>query len=119
MTNKKEKGIPTIETVWHKKFMTHDQFKKIKKHMGELEFSDEDNPEECRALMDKSIKVIKGLLERSILLDAYKDMTSDLYCTPSLTIVNPSMRKLFIFLGPEGKDVQEESDRSYRVWREL
>lgn len=114
---KKVKQIPTIETVWKKKFITKDQYIKILKHMGSLEFADFDDPEECENIMNISRKIIKGLLDRAILLDVYKDMTSDLYCTPNLSIINPTMRKLFIYLGPEGKNT--EIDSEYRIWREL
>ena len=117
MANKKLLNpIPTIDDVWKKKFMTKDQYIKIQSHLCDLEYADFEDLDE--KLMNISIKIIKGLLERSILLDAYKDMTSDLYCTPNLSIINPSMKKLFIFLGPEGKDMEDEINSEYRVWRE-
>lgn len=117
MKNKKlGKPMPTIETVWKKPYLTQKQYTKILQHMGGLEFSDENDPDECRRLLNASIKMIRGLLDRAILLDAYKDMTSDLHCTCNIELVPTDMRKLFIFLGPEGKEIKEDAE--WKAWRE-
>lgn len=113
--NKVNKPIPTLDTVWKKKFMTKKQYDKINKHCLALEYPPEDW-DEVEELLSNSIKIIKGLMDRATLLDVYKDITSDLYCTPNPRIIPPNMRKMFIFLGPEGKEVEEIKE--WRVWRE-
>jgi hypothetical protein len=113
---KKKLRIPTIETIWKKKYISQKQFKTIVKHINNLPYINKDDENEVEQYLDDSLKIIKGLFDRAILLDAYKDITADLYCTPNKTIIPEPMRKLFIFLGPEGKEPEETTD--FRAWRE-
>lgn len=112
------KSMPTIETIWKKEFITEKQYKQIERHLNSLKSLDPENPEQVEKYVDKSIKIIKGLLERAVLFDVYKDLTSDLYASPNIRLVPEAMRKLFIFLGPEGKNIEDEQDKQWRAWRE-
>ena len=100
---KKIEPLPTIEDVWKKKPLSDDQITRIKNHIGQCEFADTSEEEYCGQLLAKTIKIINGLLERAMLLDAYKDMTGDLYATPNINLIPQTIKRLFIFLGPEGE----------------